>query len=283
MAEDRDSVQPIIEVQDLWHQYDDQKDWVLQDVDLQIHRGEFLAIIGQNGAGKTTLVKHFNGILTPVEGKVLVGGRDTREVPLEEMVTQVGYCYQNPDHQIFNLTVRKELEFGLRNLAVPEDEIERRIQTVLQTVELEGYEEEYPFALGRGQRQKLAVGTILAMNPPVMIIDEPTTGMDWRGGVQMMNLIKELHEAGHTIVMITHDMRIVTSYASRVVVMAQGKILADGTPKKVFVQTDVLRQAFLEAPQISRIAQALAEFGVDPSILSVEEAVAAFERIRIVR
>jgi energy-coupling factor transport system ATP-binding protein len=281
MAENRDSVQPIINVKDLWFRYDDLQDWVLRGVDLQIRPGEFLAIVGQNGAGKTTLVKHLNGILTPDKGKVLVAGRDSHEIPLEEMATQVGYCYQNPDHQIFNLTVRKELEFGLRNLGVPDDEIERRIQIVLKTVELEGYEEEYPFALSRGQRQKLAVGTILAMNPPVMIIDEPTTGMDWRGGVQMMNLIKELHEVGHTIVMITHDMRIVTSYASRVVVMAQGQVLAEGTPREVFVQTNVLREAFLEAPQICRIAQALAEFGIDRRILSIEEAVAAFERCRI--
>jgi energy-coupling factor transporter ATP-binding protein EcfA2 len=279
MAEVSKPTQAIIDVRDLWFRYEGQPDWVLRGVDLEIHAGEFLAIIGQNGAGKTTLVKHFNGILRPVQGRVLVGGRDAGEIPLEEMATRVGYCYQNPDHQIFKLTVREELEFGLRNLAVPEDEIQRRIQMVLKTVELQGYEEEYPFALSRGQRQKLAVGSILAMNPPVMIIDEPTTGMDWRGGVQMMNLIKDLHASGHTIIMITHDMRIVTAYASRIVVMAQGQILTDGTPQEVFVQADVLRQAFIEAPQICRIAQALAESGLEGGILSVQEAVAAFKRL----
>lgn len=278
---DSNNTQPVIEVKDLWFRYENQ-DWALRGIDLSICPGEFLAIIGQNGAGKTTLVKHFNGVLTPVKGGVVVAGRETKSYSLEEMATKVGYCYQNPDHQIFNLTVRSELEFGLRNIGLPEEEIERRINQVLETVELKGMEEEYPFALSRGQRQKLAVGTILAMNPPVMIIDEPTTGMDWRGGVMMMNLIKELHELGHTIIMITHDMRIVTEYADRVIVMAQGRILADGTPKEVFVQDDVLKEAFIEAPQITRIAQALAQYGIDKGILTVKEATEAFRKHRIV-
>ncbi len=148
-------------------------------------------------------------------------------------------------------------------------------------MELKGYEEEYPFALSRGQRQKLAVGTILAMNPPLMIIDEPTTGMDWQGGEAMMNLIKDLHESGQTIIMITHDMRIVTAYASRVVLMAQTQILAEGTPREIFVQDDLLRRAFIEAPQITRIAQALAGCGLDRDVLTVEEAVASYRRLML--
>ncbi len=269
---------PAIEIQDLWFRYESQ-DWALRGVNLSIKKGEFLAIIGQNGAGKTTLVKHFNGILTPEKGKVLINGKDAREIPLEEIATIVGYCYQNPDHQIFNLTVRSELEFGLRNLGVPEDEIKQRINQVLETVGLSGMEEEYPFSLSRGQRQKLAVGTILTMNPPIMVIDEPTTGMDWQGGVVMMNLIQELHVLGHTIIMITHDMRIVAEYARRVCVMTEGQILADGTPKEIFVQKDVLNQAFLEAPQITRIAQSLEGYRIANDILNVSEAIEAITNL----
>ena len=268
---------PIVEVQDLWYRYEKQ-DWALRGVDLNIFPGEFVAIIGQNGAGKTTLVKHFNGILTPAKGRVVINGRETRAIPFEEMATQVGYCYQNPDHQIFNLTVKSELEFGLRKRKLPEEEIEQRIQKVVEIVGLKGSEAEYPFSLSRGQRQKLAVGTILAMNPSLMIIDEPTTGMDWKGGEMMMNLIRDLHQTGRTIVMITHDMRIVAAYASRVIVMVNGQIIADGTAREVFVQTEVLKQAFLEAPQITRIAQSLAKYDIPSDILTIEEAVEVFTR-----
>ncbi len=280
MTELKPDQKTIVDVQNLWFRYENQ-DWALRDINLQIQPGEFVAIIGQNGAGKTTLLKHFNGILLPEKGKVLVNGEETKNIPLDQMATRVGYCYQNPDHQIFNLTVRSELEFGLKNLHIPEDEIHKRINRVLETVELKGFEEEYPFALSRGQRQKLAVGTILAMNPPLMIIDEPTTGMDWKGGEAMMNLIKDLHESGQTIVMITHDMRIVTAYASRVVLMAQSQVLAEGTPREIFVQDDLLRKAFIEAPQITRIAQALADYGLDRDVLTVEEAVASYRRLML--
>jgi len=127
------------------------------------------------------LVKHFNRILSPEKGRVIIDGRDTHEIPFEEIAMRVGYCYQNPDHQIFKLTVKDELEFGLRLRKLPEVEINQRVQQALEIINLKEFEHEYPFSLSRGQRQKLALGTILAMDPPLMIIDEPTTGMDWRG------------------------------------------------------------------------------------------------------
>ncbi len=271
---------PFIEVRDLWYCYHPDE-WVLRGVSLHIDRGEFVALIGQNGAGKTSLVKHFNGILQPVKGGVRVNGRDTREIPYSEMASHVGYVYQNPDHQIFNLTVREELAFGPRQIGLPQEEIDRRVAQVLKTVGLTSLEYEYPFALGRGQRQKLAVGAILTMQPPVVIIDEPTTGMDWQGGVAMMDLIRELHRQGQTIIMITHDMRIVASYAHRVIVMADGRILADGTPREIFSRPDILARADLQPPQISRIAQALAKYGVPPDILTVDEAVEYLQRHQV--
>lgn len=262
----------IVEARDLWFRYEG-GDWALHGVDLSIKPGEFLAILGQNGAGKTTLVKHFNAILMPAKGEVLVQGRHTKDIPFAEVASTVGYAYQNPDHQIFNMTVREELEFGLRHLGRPEEEIKDRVEKVIETVGLTGLEEEYPFALSRGQRQKLAVGSIQAMDPPVMIIDEPTTGLDWRGGIAMMELIRELHEQDHTIVMITHDMRIVAQYAQRVVVMARGEVLGSGTPKEIFAQSEMLEEAFLRAPQITRITQALSDHGIPSGILTVDEAV----------
>lgn len=272
------TAQPILQVHDLWYAYRSDE-WILKSINLSVVPGEFVALIGQNGAGKTTLVKHFNGILKPMRGRVLVNQRDTREMPFEDLARQVGYCFQNPDHQIFNLTVREELAFGPHHLGVAPDEIEARVRQVMETVGLTGLQDEYPFALSRGQRQKLAVGAILTMPPPVMIIDEPTTGMDWQGGVAMMELIKALHAQGTTILMITHDMRIVGSYAHRVVVMAEGQILDDGPVREVFTHADVLERSFLQPPQITRIAQGLAPYGMPAGILTVSEAVDSVKRL----
>ncbi len=267
---------PVIEVTDLWHCYQPNA-WVLSNINLSINRGEFVALVGQNGSGKTTLVKHFNGILKPVRGSVKLDQRDTREVAFKEVALLVGYAYQNPDHQIFNLTVQEELAFGPRNLGLPPAEVAARVDRVLATIGLSGLQTEYPFALSRGQRQKIAVGAILTMNPPVMIIDEPTTGLDWQGSLAMMDLVKELHDQGQTIIMITHDMRIVATYAHRVIVMAQGQILADGTPRELFAQPELLARAAVQAPQTTRIGQQLAEWGMPSDLLTVQEAIEHFQ------
>ena len=287
---------PIIQVKDLWFNYnkdnDDKKkskkinyddpniEWVLKDVNLEVNAGEFVAIIGQNGAGKTTLVKHFNGLNNAVKGEVIVNHRNVKDIPFKEIAAEVGYVYQNPDHQIFNLTVDEEISFGLKHLGESEEQIAERVKEVRATVGLVELEDDYPFALGRGERQKLAVASILSMNPPILIIDEPTTGLDWKGGMAMMNLIRELHQQGHTIIMITHDMRIVSLYAQRVVVMAQGEILLDGTPKEVFKEDEILSKAFLQPPQINRICKGLSEeFNMPLDILSVDEAIESYKSL----
>jgi len=276
---------PIIEIKGLWFSYDKDKqekeekywNWVLKDINLDIYPGEFVAIIGQNGAGKTTLMKQINGLNLPDKGNVMINQQNLKDIKFNEKASRIGYVYQNPDHQIFNLTVDSEISFGPRHLGVPEEEINKGIETVKAAVGLTDMGAEYPFALGRGQRQKLAVASVLVMNPPILIIDEPTTGLDWVGGVAMMDLIQSLHKQGHTIIMITHDMRIVSMYAHRVVVMAQGKILLDNSPKEVFKQRDILSQAFLQPSQINRIYSKLSEsFDIPKDILSVDE---AFEHI----
>jgi energy-coupling factor transport system ATP-binding protein len=218
-------------------------------------------------------MKQINGLNLPDKGEVLVNQRNLKDIKFSEKASEIGYVYQNPDHQIFNLTVNSEISFGPRHLGVPEEEINKRVDEVRSAVGLENLGEEYPFALGRGERQKLAVASVLVMNPPILIIDEPTTGLDWKGGVAMMNLIQGLHKQGHTIIMITHDMRIVSLYAHRVIVMAQGKILLDDTPRKVFAESEVLREAFLQPSQINRICSKLAENSEMPrDVLSVDEA-----------
>lgn len=243
-----------IGVKDIWFRYPSQP-YALREVRLTIEAGEFVALVGQNGSGKTTLAKHFNGILRPERGRVLVDDSDVAGRLTADMASIVGYCYQNPDHQIFASTVSEEIEFGPRNLGVDQAEIVRRTRRLLEVVRLREQWSAYPFSLSRGQRQKLAVASVLAMEPRILIVDEPTTGLDWQGGEAMMKLMRELNSEGQTIVIITHDMNIVAEFAKRVVVMAAGEIVADGAPREVFGRAMALRAADLRAPQAFRIAQ----------------------------
>lgn len=238
----------------LWFRYPGAQH-ALADVSVTIPEGQFVALVGQNGSGKTTLAKHFNGLLRPERGRVAVEGSDIAARATADLASTIGYCYQNPDHQIFAATVFEEIEFGPRNLGVAEEEIVRRTGRLLDLVRLRSESDRYPFSLGRGQRQKLAVASVLAMEPRIVIVDEPTTGLDWQGGEAMMEVMAELHRDGRTIVIITHDMNIVAEYAERVVVLANGRIVADGEPADVFVQEAALREAFLRPPQAFRIAR----------------------------
>lgn len=270
---------PIIEVQAASYSYEGGQKPALADVSLTIQPGEFIAFIGQNGAGKTTLAKTFNGILMPTSGKVIVDGRETRAAGLDVLARIVGYVYQNPDHQIFSNTVKDEVAFGPRNLGLSAAEVEQAVQHALELVEMQGDAETYPFLLGRGQRQKLAVASVIAMGSPVLVVDEPTTGLDLHGSLNIMQLLRQWNAAGRTIIIITHDMQIVAEFAQRTVVMAQGRVLADGPTRQVLTDQPMLAQAFIQAPQITRLAQRLnGRFQMPRDILTVKEFLAALEQ-----
>lgn len=254
----------------VWYSYPGREP-ALRDVDVEIGAGEFVALVGQNGSGKTTLAKHFNGLLRPERGRVLVDGKEIAGRDTADLASTIGYCYQNPDHQIFATTVAEEIEFGPRNLGVPADEVVARTGRLLDLVNLRDEAERYPFSLGRGQRQKLAVASVLAMEPQVLIVDEPTTGLDWQGGTAMMRLMRELHAGGRTVVIITHDMNIVAEFAGRAIVMAGGRIVVDGTPAEVFSDDDALHEADLRVPQAFQIARRRPDL-FDGQPLTVDEA-----------
>lgn len=242
----------------------------LNGVDIEIHQGEVVAIVGQNGSGKTTLAKHFNGLLRATEGVVEIGGVRVEKQSTVELSRTIGYCYQNPDHQIFAPTVRDEIRFGPVHLGLDAQEVQERTERILALVGLLDQQDEYPFNLGRGQRQLLAVASVLALMPEVLIVDEPTTGLDWRGSEAMMALVHQLHDQGTTVIAITHDMNLVAKHAERMIVMAQGDLVADGAPREVFARPDVLDRAMLRAPQAHRMTSRLPGLFPVPALSAAE-------------
>jgi energy-coupling factor transport system ATP-binding protein len=253
----------------------------LKEINLNISEGEFLAFIGQNGSGKTTLSKCLNGLFKPTSGDVIVDGLNSKNTPIVQMVRRVGYVFQNPDHQLFNSNCWDEIAYGPRNIQLPEEQVKERVAEAAQVVGLpEGYFSEHPFFLSKGLRQRVAIASILALRPRLIIVDEPTTGQDSRQSFEIMDFLRDLNENhGHIIVIITHDMPIVAQYTRRVVAMGQGRILADGPTGDVFTRADLLKQTFLEPPQLTQLAQAAARLGFDPGTLSVESMLAQFDKL----
>jgi len=272
---------PFIQVNNLNFTYPDGTK-ALEDINVSIKIGEFIALIGQNGSGKTTLSKLLNGLYKPSSGNVIVDGLNSKTTPIVQMVRRVGYVFQNPDHQLFNNNCWDEIAYGPRNIELPEDEVKIRVEEATQVVGLPKiYFEEHPFFLSKGLRQRVAIASILALRPQVIIVDEPTTGQDARQSFEIMDFLKDLNENhGHTIIIITHDMPIVAQYARRVILMSEGKILADDETARVFSQPEILAKAFLEPPEITQLAQSVQELGFSPGTLTVDEMMKEFEKLQ---
>ncbi len=230
----------------------------LDGVNLAIDRGDFVAIVGQNGAGKTTLTRHFNGLLRPSSGDIRVLGRSAHGVPTIELCRHVGYVFQNPDEQLFCTSVQEELRFGPTNIGADPHVTSQRVEEILGDIGLTKYRDVWPKYLTKGERQRLALASVVAMDPDVLIVDEPTTGLDWVESLQILDYLERLRdEHKKTIIIITHDMNIVSLYAKRVVVMARGRVVGDGTPREIFSQPDLMEHACLRRPPIADLSQAL--------------------------
>lgn len=263
-----------IQVIDLDFEYPDGTQ-ALKNINLEIKKGEMIALIGQNGSGKTTLSKCLNGLYKPTRGDIIVDGLNSKKSSIVQMVKRVGYVFQNPDHQLFNNNCWDEIAYGPRNIELSEEEVRERVEEAIQVVGLpKVYHDEHPFFLSKGLRQRVAIASILALRPQVIIVDEPTTGQDTKQSLEIMDFLQELNEVhGHTIIIITHDMPIVGKYARRVIAMAQAQVMADGPTREVFTQTSILEKTFLAPPQITQLAQAGQDLGFDPGTLTVEEMV----------
>lgn len=239
----------------------------LDDVSLTINDGEFIGLIGHTGSGKSTLVQHLNGLMRPDGGSVIVDGMDIsdKNTDLREVRRRVGLVFQYPEHQLFEESVRKDVSFGPRNLGCDEDEIERRVRDACAQVGLgEDMLDKSPFDMSGGQKRRVAIAGVLAMQPNVLVLDEPTAGLDPRGRSELIALIRQLHEdAGNTIVMVSHSMDDISSLAQRIIVMNKGRVAMDGTPREVFSHPKELLDMHLGVPAAARLAMALRERGYD--------------------
>ncbi|NLI91270.1 MAG: ATP-binding cassette domain-containing protein [Peptococcaceae bacterium] len=245
-----------INIQDLTYTVSTGKK-VLDSISFSVKEGEFVAIVGHNGAGKSSLIQHFNGLIQPDLGKVQVVGLDPHTTKTSKMAQHVGFLFQNPDHQIFNQTVKEEIMFGLKNSGLTIEKIDERVKQAVVRVGLEHRLEEYPFRLSRGYRQRLAFASVLAMDPEILILDEPTTGQDYKESRQIMEIVADKNREGKTVVMITHDMDLVYKYAKRVIVLEDGKLIADGAVENIMTDTKILERTGLLPPGIVQLQQSL--------------------------
>jgi len=246
----------VIKVEDVYYKYPDGAE-ALKGVNLSIASGEFVAIMGENGAGKTTLVKHFNGVLKPTEGRVLVKGMDTRFHSVAELSRIVGLVFQNPDHQLFGETVFDEVAFALKNFNFPRDVIERRAEWALKVMELYRYKDRSPYSLSVGERKRLAIAAVLAYDPEILVLDEPTAGQDYVQKEKISEMLNLLRTMGKTVVIVTHDVEFVMEHVNRIVVMSDGRILASASPREILSNYTLLRRSHLLPPQSVRLAKAL--------------------------
>lgn len=244
----------------------------LRDVSIKIADGEFVAIMGQNGAGKTTLVKHFNGLLKPTLGKVLVDGIDTTKTSVAKLARNVGFVFQNPDHQLFSETVEEEIAFALRNFGFKEDVIENRITWALNLLSLSEYRKTSPFMLSGGERKRVALAAVLAWDPKILILDEPTIGQDYEQKEKLRQFILQMRTQDRTIIMVTHDVEFVAECNPRVLLMLSGQVIADGEAQRILTDTASLEKASIVPPQIAQIFLDLPNLGLPKNVIDVYEA-----------
>lgn len=231
---------------------------LIHGISLSMEDGEFVALTGENGAGKSTFSKLLAGILKPSDGKISVNGIDTKKAKNSVLAKNTGFLFQNPDRQLCTYTVRDEIAFGQKALKTgTEEEISKRTEKIIERF---GFNpDEAPFSLSRGQRQRLALASIIAVEPKVMILDEPTTGLDYKECMEIMSAVKELNKNGTTVIMVCHDMELVLDFARRMIVLADGKIEADGKTLEIMRSKKILQKACLLPPQIIQIALELEE------------------------
>jgi energy-coupling factor transport system ATP-binding protein len=240
-------------------------------VSLTIHEGEFVALLGRNGSGKTTLVSHLIALMVPTSGKVTVAGMDTRITPTYILAKDVGFCFQNPSHQIVSFNVRDEMTFGLKAHNIDPAEYESRIQEALEIVKMTDYRNADIFDLGKGQKQRIALASVLTLKPRILVIDEPTTGQDPEMSFEIFEIIKELNQNGTTVLIITHRVDLAAIYARRAIVLNHGQLAYDGPVDELLLDEKLMKANSLELPDITKLAKSLNGYGIPANTVKYDE------------
>ncbi len=280
-------MQPLVELNDVTFAYTRGAPPAIANITFSINAGEFVALIGPSGAGKSTLCYALNGSIPQLfngtmSGSVKVAGCDTFVDEIPTLAVHVGLVVQNARTQLFNVTVRQEVAFGCENLGIPRSQIVERVAQALDFVGLTGFDGREPAALSGGQQQRLAIACVLAMDPELLVLDEPTSELDPIGAEQVMDVIARLNrELGKTIFMVTHDMEFVTRYASRVLLLHEHHLLDDGTPARIFANIDQLEQVHIRPPQVCEVAHLLVQKGyqLEPIPITLESAAAVLKEL----
>lgn len=278
LREPHPSENPIIEIKELSYSYA-QGTEALRDISLTIHAGELVAILGRNGSGKTTLVRHIIGLIKPEEGKIFVRGKDVARTPTHELAQDIGFCFQNPNHQIVTFKVRDEVIFGLRAHNIPPSEYDGRIHEALEIVDMLDYINAEVFDLGKGQKQRLALASVLALKPRILIIDEPTTGQDPQMAEGIFRIIQGLNKRGTTVLMITHQMEYAANYAHRAIVLRSGQISFDGSIKDLISNKKLMEDNFLDLPEATKIAGQFKKHGIPPWLVRIDDLIPHIQQI----
>ncbi len=263
---ERNYAQPLVEIRGLYYVYPGEIA-ALKNMSLKIHEGEFVAIMGRNASGKTTLVKHLDGLLKPTKGEVIIDGINTKGTTIAELARKVGYVFQNPNDHLFADSVEQEIAFTLRNLGFKTEEMEPMIDRVLEKFGLGPYRHRYPRSLSGGEKQRVALASILVAQPKIIILDEPTRGMEYKLKIELMRLLDEYRKDGRVVILVTQDVETVAEFGDRVILLSEGKIVVDGAKR------GVLSQALLFSPQANRLAQSLIHYGVPSNVLTADEVV----------
>ena len=261
----------MIVVEDVHFSYPSKVE-ALKGVSLTINDGEFIAIMGQNGAGKSTLVKHFNGLLKPTSGSVRVDGVETTKSSVATLSRNVGFVFQNPDNQLFSETVEDEIAFALKNFGIEQEAIEKRVTWALNLLSLDQYRKTSPFLLSGGERKRVALASVLAWDPQMLILDEPTIGQDHEQKEKLRQFIMQMQTQKKTVVTVTHDVEFVAECNPRVVLMKEGKIVADGVGKEILTDPALLEMSSIVLPQIAQIFTKLSPLGFPKDIIDIYEA-----------
>jgi energy-coupling factor transport system ATP-binding protein len=270
----------LVEVKDLVHIYPNGTK-ALDAVSMIVKPHERLAIVGQNGSGKTTLVKHFNALLKPTSGSLSVMGYELTpksKAKTSQLARMVGYVFQNPNHQLFSVNVYEELCFGLRNLRLAPSDVKARADEAVEVFHLEPYLTAHPYSLSMGVRKLVAIASVFAMGPQLMILDEPTTGQDYEGKIVLAEAITKIFESGKTLIFVSHDMRFVAEHAERAIVMTDAKIIFEGGLRELFVNKEVLKYAQLRPPAVTELGQRMVNWSIKPDVLTVLEMVSEVRR-----